>query len=57
MTLIFTNTNTSRAYLTQDIVTNIAKFTRVKSPNFHQFRKQNRFSKLSSIKLASFFKP
>ena len=56
MTLIFSNTNTSRSYLTCDIVTQIAKFNRVKPSNYHQFNKTNR-KVLSNIKLASFFNP
>ena len=55
MTLIYSNTNTSRPYLTKEIVTNIAKFNRVKPSDFKQFRQQNRISKLSNIKLDSFF--
>ncbi len=55
MTLIYSNTNTSRPYLTKEIVTQIAKFTRVKPSDFKQFRQQNRISKLSNIKLDSFF--
>ena len=55
MTLIYSNTNTSRPYLTKEIVTQIAKFTRVKPSDFKQFRQQNRISKLSKIKLDSFF--
>ena len=53
MTLIFTNTDTTQ--LPKVSINYRAKFTRVKSSNFHQFRKQNRFSKISSIKLSSFF--
>ena len=53
--LIYSNTNTSRPYLTKEIVTNIAKFNRVKPSDFKQFRQQNRISKLSNIKLDSFF--
>ena len=56
MTLIFSNTNTSRSYLTCDIVTQIAKFNRVKPSDYHQFNKTNR-KVLSNIKLASFFNP
>ena len=56
MTLIFSNTNTSRSYLTCEIVTQIAKFNRVKPSNYHQFNKTNR-KVLSNIKLASFFNP
>ena len=55
MTLIYSNTNTSRPYLTKEIDTNIAKFNRVKPSDFKQFRQQNRISKLSNIKLDSFF--
>ena len=55
MNLIYSNTNTSRPYLTKEIVTQIAKFTRVKPSDFKQFRQQNRISKLSNIKLDSFF--
>ena len=55
MNLIYSNTNTSRPYLTKEIVTNIAKFNRVKPSDFKQFRQQNRISKLSNIKLDSFF--
>jgi len=54
MTLIFTNTNTSRSYLTCDIVKQIAEFNRVKPSNHHQFNKTNR-KVISNIKLASFF--
>ena len=54
MTLIFSNTNTSREYLTCDIVTQIAQFNRVKPSDYHQFNKTNR-KVLSNIKLASFF--
>jgi len=53
--LIYSNTNTSRPYLTKEIVTHIAKFTRVKPSDFKQFRQQNKISKLSNIKLDSFF--
>ena len=56
MTLIFSNTNTSREYLTCDIVTQIAQFNRVKPSDYHQFNKTNR-KVLSNIKLASFFNP
>ena len=56
MTLIFSNTNTSRTYLTCDIVTQIAEFNRVKPSNYHQFNKTNR-KVISNIKLASFFNP
>ena len=56
MTLIFSNTNTSRSYLTCDIVTQIAQFNRVKPSDYHQFNKTNR-KVLSNIKLASFFNP
>ena len=55
MTLIYSNTNTSRPYLTKEIVTQNAKFTRVKPSDFKQFRQQNKISKLSNIKLDSFF--
>ena len=55
MTLIYSNTNTSRPYLTKEIVTQIAKFTRVKPSDFKQFRQQNRISKLRNIELDSFF--
>ena len=54
MTVIFSNTNTSRSYLTCDIVTHIAEFNRVKPSDFKQFNKTNR-KVLSNIKLASFF--
>ena len=54
MTLIYSNTNTSRSYLTCDIVTQIAKFNRVKPSNYHQFNKTNH-KVISNIKLASFF--
>ena len=54
MTLIYSNTNTSRNYLTCNIVTQIAQFNRVKPSNCHQFNKTNR-KVLSNIKLASFF--
>ena len=54
MTLIYSNTNTSRSYLTCDIVKQIAEFNRVKPSNHHQFNKTNR-KVLSNIKLASFF--
>jgi len=54
MTLIFSNTNTSRSYLTCDIVTQIAEFNRVKPSDFKQFNKTNR-KVISNIKLASFF--
>ena len=56
MTLIFSNTNTSREYLTCDIVTQIAQFNRVKPSDYHQFNKTNR-KVLSNIRLASFFNP
>ena len=56
MTLIFSNTNTSRSYLTCDIVTQIAQFNRVKPSDYHQFNKTNR-KVLSNIRLASFFNP
>ncbi len=56
MTLIFSNTNTSRSYLTCDIVTQIAQFNRVKPSDFKQFNKTNR-KVLSNIRLASFFNP
>ena len=56
MTLIFSNTNTSRSYLTCEIVTQIAKFNRVKPSNYHQFNKTNH-KVISNIKLASFFNP
>jgi len=56
MTLIYSNTNTSRTYLTKEIVTQIAQFNRVKPSNYHQFNKTNR-KVLSNIKLASFFNP
>ena len=56
MTLIFSNTNTSREYLTCDIVTQIAQFNRVKPSDYHQFNKTNRMV-LSNIRLASFFNP
>ncbi len=56
MTLIFSNTNTSRSYLTCDIVKQIAQFNRVKPSDYHQFNKTNR-KVLSNIKLASFFNP
>ena len=54
MTVIFSNTNTSRSYLTCDIVTQIAEFNRVKPSDFKQFNKVNR-RVLSNIRLASFF--
>ena len=54
MTLIFTNTNTSRSYLTCDIVKQIAQFNRVKPVGYHQFNKTNH-KVISNIKLASFF--
>ena len=54
MTLIYSNTNTSRSYLTCDIVTQIAQFNRVKPGNYHQFNKTNH-KVISNIKLASFF--
>ena len=56
MTLIFSNTNTSRSYLTCDIVKQIAQFNRVKPSDYHQFNKTNR-KVISNIKLASFFNP
>ena len=56
MTLIYSNTNTSRNYLTCNIVTQIAQFNRVKPSDYHQFNKTNR-KVLSNIKLASFFNP
>ena len=56
MTLIFSNTNTSRSYLTCDIVKQIAQFNRVKPSDYHQFNKTNR-KVLSNIRLASFFNP
>ena len=54
MTSIFSNTNTSRSYLTCDIVKHIAEFNRVKPSDFKQFNKVNR-RVLSNIRLASFF--
>ena len=54
MTLIYSNTNTSRSYLTCEIVTQIAEFNRVKPSNFKQFNKTNH-KVISNIKLASFF--
>ena len=54
MTLIYSNTNTSRTYLTKEIVTQIAEFNRVKPSNYHQFNKTNR-KVISNIKLDSFF--
>ena len=60
MNLIFTNTETTNLSVVDGnhrSEIRIAKFTRVKPFNFHQFRKQNRLSKLSNIKLASFFNP
>ena len=54
MTLIYSNTNTSRNYLTCNIVTQIAQFNRVKPSNFKQFNKTNH-KVISNIKLASFF--
>ena len=54
MTLIYSNTNTSRNYLTCNIVTQIAQFNRVKPSNHHQFNKTNH-KVISNIKLASFF--
>ena len=54
MTLIYSNTNTSRPYLTKEIVTQNAEFNRVKPSNYHQFNKTNR-KVISNIKLDSFF--